>query len=188
MREIDWASCPEATHFDPVDQNFLREVGEALLLFNNKRGWTVPVHTAYGLRIEDCHHPLVKRPEWNGKHLPPVGTECEFTGHSPSEHDKTDPDLHIGDRVKIIAHFQVDGGIKLAAFLFNAQLHNKNRGPAYVEQGGPGCFRPIRTTEQIAAEERAEGIEEIRRLLGSGAQGSLESVIWDAGYRKQVTP
>ena len=51
MSGIDWEGNPEATHFDPVDQNFLRDVGEALLLFNIKRGWTVPLHTAYGLRL-----------------------------------------------------------------------------------------------------------------------------------------
>ncbi|MGH8463798.1 MAG: hypothetical protein ACRESP_13965, partial [Pseudomonas sp.] len=77
MSDINWASCPEATHFDPIDKNFLREVGEALLLFNIKRGWTAPIYTAYGLRIEDCQRPLLKRPSWNGEGLPTAGETIE---------------------------------------------------------------------------------------------------------------
>lgn len=72
---IDWSGNPEATHFDPVDQNFLREVGSALLLFNKKKGWTVPVHTSYGVTIEDCHRPLIKRPELDSEDLPPEGAQ-----------------------------------------------------------------------------------------------------------------
>jgi len=147
-----------------------------------KMGDLTPVssHPDYAAPIES----------WDGKGMPPVGTECEFTGHSPSEYDKTDPDLHVGDKVKIIAHFHVEGGFKMAAFLFNAQLHNKNRGPAYVEQGGAGCFRPIRTPEQIAAEEREQAIKQMisdtHILAGTmGNRQMMAEQLYDAGYRKQ---
>lgn len=183
MSGIDWEGNPEATHFDPVDQNFLRDVGEALPLFNIKRGWTVPLHTAYGLRIEDCNRPLIKRPEWNGEGLPPVGTVCEFAGFNPEETLPSDP--IIGDRVTVIAHFK-SGSIDVAAFTFFVPPEFEY---LQVAQGAYGCFRPIRTPEQIAAEERSKSIAEIVKLVGweYGVVGSDEAAarIYDAGYRKQ---
>lgn len=190
MSGIDWQGNPEATHFDPVDQNFLREVGEVLLLFNIKRGWTVPLHTAYGLRIEDCNRPLIKRPEWNGEGLPPVGTVCEFAGFNPEETLPSDP--IIGDRVTVIAHFK-SGSIDVAAFTFFVPPEFEY---LQVAQGAYGCFRPIRTPEQIAADKR---LHEIRNALtainskvhfpndlvrGNILAAAVEAMI-DAGYRKQ---
>lgn len=97
---------------------------------------------------------------WGGQGLPPVGTVCEFAGGTSSPEDPFDNDLREGDRVTIIAHFK-DGGLDLAAFTFNPQVRNPDRGAACVEQGAYGCFRPLRTPEQIAAEEREKAIEEM---------------------------
>lgn len=189
---IDWSKCPDATHFDPVDQNFLREVGEALLLFNNKRGWIVPLGTRYGLRIEDCHRPLIKRPEWTGEGLPPVGTVCEFAGYTPEETLPTDP--LVGDKVTVIAHFK-SGPMDVAAFTFYAPPEFEF---LQVGQGAYGCFRPIRTPEQIAAEERDAAVVQMKQCFDSISERlmptsnqyleTLFGALHDAGYRKQVTP
>ncbi|ANI04197.1 hypothetical protein A210_16580 [Pseudomonas putida SJTE-1] len=188
MNDINWAGCPEATHFDPVDQNFLREVGEALLLFNIKRGWTVPLHTAYGLHVEECNRPLIKRPEWNGEGLPPVGTVCEFAGFNPEETLPSDP--VVGDRVTVIAHFK-SGSIDVAAFTFFAPPEFEY---LQVGQGAHGCFRPIRTPEQIAEEEREKAITQILHVMLGHDQASIHEDtvqalcakrVYDAGYRKQ---
>ena len=47
-------------------------------------------------------------------------------------------------------------------------------------------FRPIKTAEQIAAEERGEAIEEMVEMLimhGKTLRGDM-CVLYDAGYRK----
>ncbi|WP_411959397.1 hypothetical protein ACK56M_09915 [Pseudomonas sp. s4] len=172
MSGIDWASCPEATHFDPVDQNFLREIGEALLLFNIKRGWTVPLHTVYGLRIDDCNRPLVKRPEWNGEGIPPAGTVCELRNVA-AETEWSQATVVFASRNVIVWDWAGEPAINgLCASYAHA-----------VE------VRPVRTPEQIAAEERSKSIAEIVKLVGweYGVVGSDEAAarIYDAGYRKQ---
>ena len=83
----------------------------------------------------------------------------------------------------MIAHY-LSGCVQVAAFTYNCTT---NFGSLNVAQGAHGCFRPIRTAEQIAEEDRDRGIAELRQLLISGAKGSIESVIYDAGYRKQVS-
>ncbi|HGN2642955.1 hypothetical protein V3399_29755 [Pseudomonas aeruginosa] len=125
---------------------------------------------------------------WNGQGLPPVGTVCEFAGCTPSTEDPFDKDLREGDHVTIIAHFK-DGNLDLAAFTFNPQARNPDRGTACVEQGAYGCFRPLRTPEQIAAEEREKSIEEMRELVGDidkvPTWSDALAALYDAGYRRQ---
>ncbi|MGN6056644.1 hypothetical protein [Pseudomonas aeruginosa] len=132
---------------------------------------------------------IVERPAtWSGKGLPPVGTVCEFAGGTYSPEDPFDNDLREGDRVTIIAHFK-DGDLDLAAFTFNPQVRNPDRGAACVEQGAYGCFRPIRTPEQIAAEERSKECDRIFAILSSvereGNRSDMAEALYDAGYRRQ---
>ncbi|MNP01588.1 hypothetical protein D3C76_934100 [compost metagenome] len=50
----------------------------------------------------------------------------------------------------------------------------------------PEMLRPIRTPEQIAAEEREAGIMEIERVaMSSGTYKTMAEAIYDAGYRKK---
>ena len=50
------------------------------------------------------------------------------------------------------------------------------------------CFRPIRTAEQIAAEERAKEINRLSEITGLtvGAYKTVFEAIIDSHYRKQV--
>lgn len=136
-------------------------------------------------------HPSYVAPAtpWTGEGLPPVGTVCEFAGGTHCPADPFDKDLKAGMKVEVIAHFK-SGDFTLAAFTFDPE--NPGRGMAQVEQGNFGCFRPIRTAEQIAAEEREAEITEMCELLGkdSSRPGVREQagILFDAGYRKQVTP
>lgn len=113
--------------------------------------------------------------EWDGEGLPPVGTVCEFNGGESVPEDPWDPDLQVGDQVEIIAHFDGGNGDILAAFTFHTM--NINRGAVAVEQGRWGCFRPIRTPEQIATEQ---ALREIEQLYAEGGPAA----VYDAGYRK----
>ena len=150
---IDWSKCPEATHFDPVDQNFLREIGESLLLFNTMRGWTVPIYTQYGVTIKDCNRPLIKRPEWTGEGIPPAGTFCEFKSKSVEKWSE----CHV--------KYQFENGEAVVAIC----------GPREVVLWVSGFdFRPIRTPDQIAADERQRVVMAIGDILITSRGNSNE--------------
>lgn len=100
--------------------------------------------------------------EWDGSGLPPVGLPVEWCS-----------DNSVGwQEIVVLAYYRFDAWIQ-------------PKGKASMIVGNIDNFRPIRTPEQIAEDVREAGIAEIRQTLASSAKGSIESVIWDAGYRKQ---
>jgi len=112
--------------------------------------------------------------DWEGC-LPPDGTPCEGyiyaeTADQGRPLNQWVPDVFIGKA------YSANGG---AIGLLKTEDGRVHAICAF------SFFRPIRTLEQIAAEEREAGIAEIRQILTSSAKGSIESAIWDAGYRKQ---
>ncbi|WP_445572118.1 hypothetical protein [Pseudomonas sp. E102] len=132
---------------------------------------------------------------WTGEGLPPVGTVCEFAGFNPEETLPTDP--RVGDQVTVIAHF-MSGSFEVAAFTFYAPPEFRY---LKVSQGAYGCFRPIRTPEQIAEEAR---VAELNLMVGAikdypGGRHGVDHLtqlriheevcidLYDAGWRKQVT-
>jgi len=127
-------------------------------------------------------------PAWNGEGLPPVGTVCEFDGFNPEETLPTDP--RVGDQVTVIAHF-MSGSFELAAFTFHAPPEFKY---LRVAQGAYGCFRPIRTPEQIAAEERLQKAIELYGAVMNHSGQQFKSLpaerqehylsLIDAGWQK----
>ncbi|MCJ2375142.1 hypothetical protein [Pseudomonas sp. RGM 3321] len=164
---IDWSKAPaDATHYDPVDQNFLREVGPALLMYRINVGWVVPHHCQYAHTVEDTVRPLMIRPAWNGEGLPPSGERVERSFS------------HSTWKLTTICGHSTDGGY--AAFY---------DGDGLMGWADKCKLRPIRTAEQIAEDERLAGIAEIQRIVEAGfASGSSSSAsLWDAGYRKQVS-
>lgn len=171
---IDWSKHPEATHFDPVDQNFLRELDHALLIFNINKGWTVPLGTQYGVTIEDCNRPLIKRPEWSGEGLPPVGTMCEIRSHKLNEFSPAT--IKFASRNVVVWDWEAEPALN---GLCTAYAHA-------IE------IRPIRTAEQIAAEERKAEISALEDLIVNHWESlnvhDLATTIYDAKYRKQVQP
>lgn len=99
-------------------------------------------------------------PTWNGEGLPPVGAVCE---------------LQDATEVRILAHTK-RAGAPVAVY----QCTDSESIEAYTAS----FFRPIRTPEQIAAEEREKAIEEIASLIGRGTFSQDAAAIYDAGYRK----
>ncbi|MOA45978.1 hypothetical protein D3C78_1684380 [compost metagenome] len=117
---------------------------------------------------------------------------CEFDGGTHAPEDPFDKDLKVGMQLTIIAHVQ-DGDYKMAVFSFNP--NNPVRGNIAIDMGMHGCFRPIRTPEQIAAEERDKAIQQIiadfKYTVGSCTYmitNDQAARMYDAGYRKQVAP
>ncbi|MBD1590284.1 hypothetical protein [Pseudomonas typographi] len=164
MSEINWSKAPEgATHFDPVDQNFLRVLDYALLLYNSSRGWTVPIYT-YGTTISECKRALIKRPQWDSQGLPPVG-----------EH------VHIYDPEGVLMYGAGEDG-EVIAYIEDTAVVRMSY--------GLGCFtaKHLRTAEQIAKEEREKVICDIARATGLRARDGVVEIataLYEAGYRKQ---
>ena len=120
-------------------------------------------------------------PSWSGEGLPPVGTVCELRVHKLTEWSAAK--IEFAYRNVIVWDWVGEPAVN---GLCTAYAHD-------VE------FRPIRTTEQIEADEREAAIERAcsdieKQMEGFNVQlsyslairATIEAMI-DAGYRKQST-
>lgn len=99
---------------------------------------------------------------WDGSGLPPVGTVCEYIWTDGEDWRKCE----------VVAHYFADVVAVDVLECTAACL------PA-------GLFRPIKTPEQTAAEDRLHAIDEMNDLiLGWGVEKRMLAVLYDAGYRK----
>jgi len=105
-----------------------------------------------------------KGKDWLGVGLPPIGTMCEFRVETDDWR-----------QCEVIAHKD-----EMAVCWIHCNKVLVSSGHA---------IRPIRTPEQIAAEEREAEIIEIERIAiaGENSGKTWASSLYDAGYRKQVT-
>ncbi|EMR0622662.1 hypothetical protein [Pseudomonas aeruginosa] len=186
---IDWSKAPEgATHWEPTGPKFhegwMKKEGNKWFYWGKgSEKWLNTLRYCNVPAEREATFEARPQEQWDGQGLPPVGTLCEFAGGTYSPEDPFDNDLREGDRVTIIAHFK-DGDLDLAAFTFNPQVRNPNRGAACVEQGAYGCFRPLCTPEQIAAEEREKAIEEMC-FAEETLTVKQAKALYEAGYRRQ---
>lgn len=110
-----------------------------------------------------------KKVEWSGEGPPPVGTVCEF-------------EVETGDwrSCEVIAH---KGDYAICWIHVNK-----------IYATGGAAIRPIRTPEQIAAEERDAAAIELAGILSGHDQHTtvrdieMAKYLYDIGYRKQVKP
>ncbi len=168
--EIDWSKAPEgATHWcDESDTDY------ACWLRRSEDGsWhaMLPSHSAWHVAIvdDDTMRTTTPRPAaWNGEGLPPAGTVCEVEDADGNWHECT-----------VLAHFRTD-----AVFIPDPDY------PYGVYDGLPAeRFRPIRTPEQIAAEEREKAIDSMA-VVADPSGGAPETCrlfcerLYDACYRK----
>lgn len=114
--------------------------------------------------------------EWNGEGLPPVGTVCEIL------ENKTTSTWGL---VKVIAHVTDDPRFNPIA------IYIPEKDPsAVVGQAVAKSFRPIRTPEQIAADEKSSIINKMVTDSGWTINGcpsqwvAAFEALYDAGYRK----
>lgn len=174
MSEIDWSKAPEgATHYAPAIGSFRAlwaKVEDGKFSFYDE-----VVDRWYWGAQPLRHEKFIPRPvAWTGAGLPPVGTVCEYRcGYveEPFEYSQC----------KIIAHFEGESEQQLAAFTYVA-----HDGVIHVGRGLAKLFRPIRTQEQIEAEEREKAIEEMIKVdRGTLSRTVFCGMLYDAGYRKQ---
>ena len=185
--KIDLSKKPEgATHINPHSGLWVKCFGgnSGSYQFFRNGEWEMGFGCMSNSYLE------IAQPEpWTGEGLPPVGTVCEFAGFNPEETTFDDP--AVGDKVTVIAHY-LSGCVQVAAFTYNCA---SNFGSLNVAQGAHGCFRHIRTPEQIESDKRISEIHALSDELAGyeGVDGArarhhnMALYLVDQGYRKQVT-
>lgn len=179
MSNVDWSKAPEgATHWMPDSQywqeGFWKREGDANYFFEGGE-WVFSGAKPFG------HPALVKRPDtlqWNGEGLPPVGTVCMVYPHSTLRGFRSTS----GYRREILAYH---GDF---VWLGNDCMALESTRIDKVD------FKPLRTPEQIAAEEREKAIKAMVDVLqvSDNLSGTAEyivcGILHDAGYRKKEQP
>lgn len=173
MSGIDWSKAPEgATHagFAGEDLQFYRipsTLGGDYDYFSIiRKVWRDS--TGSPLAIELVPHPSLA---WNGEGLPPVGAECEYQRNDVIYKQAwvAVTPRYIGESITVLKH--------------------SASGNEFTEMTTSCVYRPIRTPEQIAADEREAAVNGMLcyDALGGSRRGLAEA-LYDAGYRKQEQP
>ncbi|HBO3358215.1 TPA: hypothetical protein L4S42_006091 [Pseudomonas aeruginosa] len=167
---IDWRKAPEGTtHYHIAeDINPWRKI-EGTVAYEHYRGKWLRVNSFNEGCMPGYYVPIPQE-TWNGQGLPPVGTVCIVEPHntmwgfsSTSGHER-----------KILAYYGE------YVWLGHAET------PLETTRIDKVDFRPIRTPEQIAADERSKECDRIFAILLSvGQEGNMAEAIYDAGYRRQ---
>lgn len=117
--------------------------------------------------------------KWDGVGLPPVGTICEVLwNESRMEYLRTKV-FGVNEHGQPIHRF--DEGLK--KYQYQADVLRT--------ASGTQVFRPIRTAEQVAAEEREKAIKEMMMHGVDAGDSTIEyscAALYDAGYRKEPKP
>jgi hypothetical protein len=174
--EIDWSKAPDwakqvgetrtGRHICWIGDDLYGYVGQEPKHYDLAKGPGYPGH-----RCLDEFEIIADRPKvepWNGEVLPPVGVPIEYRRrYAPNGvWHQTQINFLSGQHV---IYCDSDG-------------EEVRDNPSDIE------FRPIRTPEQIAAEERKVGIQALLDTFNSNFEGHVLdglSAIWDDGYRKQ---
>ncbi len=183
---IDWNTAPEgATHWEPrgtvFGEGWMKKAGnEWSYWLEGSEVWAGVWADCFVSAEREATFEARPKEAWDGQGLPPVGTVCEYNNLEPHP---VNTDLKWSP-VHIVAH-DTQGGEVFAVFSSLSGYHGDRR---------PGCFRPIRTPEQIAAEEREKAVQEMLALDeyphgqdrgGMMSRADFCRVLYDAGYRRQ---
>ena len=177
MSNVDWSKAPEgATHWEPESDEWY----SPWMMLNDEGwhwwpsssvGWMKCRTTMNEIRVRAM---IPRHPAWNGEGLPPAGTVCEA--------------FYMGSPQGVVT-VRYSGECMI---LWSDDRQSEQCGCAehYI-------FRPIRTPEQIAAEERENEIKKMRKIATAAWRFAQDGDDWldvicealyDAGYRKQEQP
>jgi hypothetical protein len=164
VSDIDWSKAPEgATQYVVGSIRPWEKIVAGRRSFFDDDAWF-----RMSNRDDSEDADIIQRPAaWNGTGLPPVGTVCEM--HHECWQPANWPEVTIKYASAEYFITQDSAG----------EQHWHARGVQ---------FRPIRTPEQIAADERRLVIEDMVKALGMETPRTAEYIrcglIYDAGYRK----
>ncbi len=167
MKEIDWSKAPEGWKLVPIKPTpQMRSAADAAECIAARKRRQFFAGDSWLPMVRNA--PEYRAPEWTGEGLPPVGAVCECQDESFKWKPGTIVYVGQGDGA-MVAVMQADSGILI---------------------GEKGEFRPLRTPEQIAEEERRAAILDMKGHLSFSDYREAEqhcAALYDAGYRK-VTP
>ena|SRR5690554_5417244 len=160
MKEIDWSKAPEG--FPIWIEDLKPDLG------GDHSCWARELSDRYEdekggfwSKPEDGFYRVHRRP-WTGEGLPPVGTALEFR----TMRGEWIPGEYIGQ--------------------FNGQMVVGCKETGAVGYCDPEQIRPVRTPEQIAAEEREKAVDEMLAAHEPWiAPRRFCEKLYDAGYRRQ---
>jgi len=158
--QIDWSRAPEgATHYyQHTEEWYLAGYGCAPLV------WTGMWCKAF--QFAQREHKCIERPttpSWSGEGLPPVGVVCEM------HHESWQPNNWPKVTVRYAS----------AEYFITTDDAGEQHWHAHSVK-----FRPIRTPEQVAADEREAAIKEIEELIAGYSYRNCAEILHDKGYRK----
>lgn len=170
---IDWSKAPKgATHWSAGDGDRYEAYWKP-----NRDGydcycpeWDNPAWQNISDELPDYAIPIP--PKWNGEGLPPVGTVCEFLKHNSPP--APEGQWTVGDIRYVSDCTVIIGGDRCE----------------HVHHPRNCSFRPLRTPEQIAAEERQKDLDSLTHDLyrDIGMEPRDAEILFNKGYRKQVQP
>lgn len=163
--QIDWSKAPEdATHYQAETHGVFEcwlKPGHAVRVSRREQDWREDGYTDDLIATS-----AIKRP-WSGEGLPPVGVVCEAN--------------FVGSWTEFEMRYYGESYV-----IFKTQYEVQRTRIDFDTCGVK--FRPIRTPEQIAADERRKAIDEMVKSLGMDDPGTAEYIrcglIYDAGFRK----
>ena len=176
----DWSEAPEGFDYfirwphKSMRGNFYKLVGNHYVRDNDYYARVSDV--AGDPEIIVTKRPVSAEEPWNGEGLPPVGTVCESTWNESRDEWFKAKVFGVNEHGQPI--FRWEEGPK---------KYEYQASPLSGFHGKPH-FRPIRTPEQIAAEERLIAIQAM--VDESGFDGETDNVwpsmeaLYNAGYRK----
>jgi hypothetical protein len=175
MSDVDWSKAPVGATHAGMDGNYVQFYRIPGLL-GDYDYWSETLrqgawNEGHGKPVANPLYAMP--PAWTGYGLPPVGTVCEtwFDDGKACWHE-----------CEVIHHKSDDQ--RLAAVILRGE--HKGRLSWGMD------FRPIRTPEQIAAEEREKAIQAMHDIVGDIERvptwDDALAALYDAGYRKTEAP
>lgn len=183
MSKIDWNKAPaDAQGFMPYDGMWIsgwwKDDGGSRYFWSMEEGDLGGWKKSYANPFERPGFIKRQSPAWIGEGLPPVGTvleaiDKEFKGGTWTKVVVLAAGKHGNDDCLMVAEV-IEGQSRPGAMV------------ASLYTGWERSFRPIRTPEQIAADERDAMIEHMLRTYLDGAKDHRGGIraLYDAGYRK----
>lgn len=176
---IDWTKAPEgATHWEPKSYYFaegwMRKVGNEWSFWSEaSESWVRGTLTCNVSAEREATFEARPQEAWDGQGLPPVGIEAEVIW------DGADIAYF---RAKILAHDED----RVVFRWCEGESKGQYGSYAVLNFGILPTFRPLRTPEQIAAEEREKAVGDMAMSIqGVPYQYPTLYALFDAGYRRQ---
>ncbi|MDP5514003.1 hypothetical protein P3755_23665 [Pseudomonas aeruginosa] len=164
---IDWNTAPEgATHWEPAGHEFsegwmLKEGNDWFYWSKVSQKWIYDYTSCDVYAEREATFEARPQETWDGQGLPPVGTVCEYRHMIWPEYRPCE-----------------------IRYISEESLVAYNDAQEQFYRTCDMLFRPIRTPEQIAAEEREKAIEEMCFAVETLTVKQAKA-LFDAGYRRQ---